>query len=1412
MKTTSHRQVDILDAVSPDSGTGAVNRKRWRRVVRWLLILLTSVFVLVGALLVFLHTAPGKAFVRSRIENTLSKRLTGRVDIGSLDYGFLFSWIRLDDVQVFDRHGQPIAAIDSVQVELNRLSVLDGAPRIPSLTARGVTLSVRQYSDHTTNVTGLINRRMRVQRRVRIQDMAIHDIDIAIHRADGVHAAIRIPTIRGHADMDTVARKAAIEVTQVALSATFHRPDGSTLVAHEFSSTARIDAHGADLSMKLSNIRGLLELVRPTSPRIDIPISIAEATVDRTVHGITAALDLINARPVRADKLAVTLERAHGDQLAIATAKAQGVKLEHLALNSLVGRPVLASDITLDLTGSPHDDGLTLAGRIRTERHAITINGSITTQTGSVPVYELHLTSGRLRADNVLGPALFGPASSIDSAHTDIRIIGRGLDRDALDVRMTGSLAALSVAEFTMTDLQFNIALADRRVHIENLQWHLFGTQVDVRGHAHLDTGDIDAHLALHGHLGDAIADARTTRWRLPRRLPRVGQASLNARIRGQPARTLDIDIDPSTVRVFGGRLDLDGSIRLTGSGNETLQPTDAALQLRMHGLRLHQLAAVAGRRMKHDKARLYGTVHLSGRDNARFNMRIPIVDPPVSVTANGILGGRTLALEYAVRRDGDNAELFHGDAAIPLRGVGGRKRLASHRAAAFNLHAASRAFAEWERLIPLERWPRRLANAELPDGRVSLDVRLAGTPASPTGTLVLAGELDGMVTSGRKKTDTPQAFKLAVHSSAVPAGSRLDVSGGSWTGDAVDSPLVTLGGTADIPHLFVRGVPVPHLAEGTRLRVFADMSPRPPPALSHLIPQLERLPGQVAMRMDVTGTAIALIVEARSVWDKFNTVAGVPGRVVTSFAMRSPSDITADLVIGAPSSPVEVVARISPSKDRVDVKTTMRARGVPFTSVVPAFLVGGRTSADAGHLNWDMTSVLSVDTTHKRPQLSIGTVEGTLDIDGGQLPIPGSERVIHDMQLHVTSSRDALTIRELSARETDTALGAHPPVERSASISAELHWDNLRPRRADITIQAERALLFGPEALGVAESPKAEMSANLRVGADLSTPIPTVSVTIDRLSLSAPDRYVRNHVPLTSSVNNDVLFTDGTDIAPGTFPRPADTTRPALSIDTPVDLDLRIPNPIHVHFAPGDGNVQGDVSIAIRPGRLPSTRGQLELIDANLQILGNPHRLEHGTVTWSDRHPDGILDIAFRGNVSRTFLRHVSAASAGSDGLIVKLEGPLAAPRLSLDGVAGSEIFEAMLAENAGHTRHVTQPDMPAGPTVSAPHVDQHLVLTFIAVNVPHLRLFDRFAAWADPYDSDDAYGRVEHFTGERKSGKHRIEIVSRPPTPGRSQLEVHADRLFIDDRTRSAGVGVRIGSRVGGGVSLFFEWSSRN
>jgi hypothetical protein len=148
----------------------------------------------------------------------------------------------------------------------------------------------------------------------------------------------------------------------------------------------------------------------------------------------------------------------------------------------------------------------------------------------------------------------------------------------------------------------------------------------------------------------------------------------------------------------------------------------------------------------------------------------------------------------------------------------------------------------------------------------------------------------------------------------------------------------------------------------------------------------------------------------------------------------------------------------------------------------------------------------------------------------------------------------------------------------------------------------------------------------------------------------------------------------------------------------------------------------------------------------------------------------------------------------------------------VSLAGAGNGGLEDVMAMNGTGLGVRVTRPDLPASESVQAPRGDQLSIMTFLASNLPHLVFLDRIKAWSDPADS--AYGQIKHVEAERytQGDRARVRAVVRPTVPGRSAAELQYDRMLIHNDRAAVGVGVRAGDRVGGGVGVFFEWSSKD
>ena len=501
-----------------------------------------------------------------------------------------------------------------------------------------------------------------------------------------------------------------------------------------------------------------------------------------------------------------------------------------------------------------------------------------------------------------------------------------------------------------------------------------------------------------------------------------------------------------------------------------------------------------------------------------------------------------------------------------------------------------------------------------------------------------------------------------------------------------------------------------------------------------------------------------------------------------------------------------------------LDVELSARADRKSLRTLVPK-LTRDFPELDAkGTLDWDMKGAVRLASHDGQRRLADAALDGALVLDQATIPIPSTTRRYHSVALRLEAERDGLRIEKLHLEESD-----REKKQRTLDVSGKLAWQNLRPERADLRISARNFLLYGSDLLGKPDAPRAVLTADIAVGSTLDTPRRRVDVTVHQLDLYSPERYEKAHWPEVSNTG-DVVYLDegkaklGRFVVPESKLKPPAPPPPAADPAGGTDVHIRIPKPIRVQKQPFELVAHGELVARIRPGvPKPMVEGVLHVVDGNMSLAGRLHQVsktEESRIYFDREHPAGELDLYVRREPNPVVLRDISKVSARGDDVRLHLTGPLSKPISNVTGVGNADLWDILPVHNAGRVKYATQPDMPATSTAQIPREYDVVLISYMVANLPHNAFLDRVSAWADPYDDRFAYGRIQHLEAERysESGKTRIRAASRPPTMGQSSAELEADYLFLNSPRTKAGMGLTAGSRLGGGPSLFFEWSSED
>ena len=598
------------------------------------------------------------------------------------------------------------------------------------------------------------------------------------------------------------------------------------------------------------------------------------------------------------------------------------------------------------------------------------------------------------------------------------------------------------------------------------------------------------------------------------------------------------------------------------------------------------------------------------------------------------------------------------------------------------------------------------------------------------------------------------------------------------------------------------------------------------------LAPKLEEVLGELGGELRLGGTIKEPTVEGGVELNGVQTIDGHDGhatvelradhdRVSARVELGASGAGPVALAVDAPRSELLELLRSKQGERAAALQIQARADKVPLESVVPKMTRSFPELAVTGMLDWAMDGTVQLASRDGVRSVQDAALTGTMQVQNGAFVIPHTNRRYHGMTLRITSTREALVLNTLQVAERD-----REKENRTIALQGRVDWHNLKPQHVALQMTAADWLVFGGDLMGRPDAPRATLSANLEVAADLTGPRRRVDTWVRSLALRMPDRFDKATWPERTSLG-DVIFLDETTAPGGQLPVPESKRAVAIAQPAPepaapeaksggTDIVVHIPKPIRLQKPPFEFIVVGEVGVTLNAGApKPAVAGVLTIVDGSLALGGRKQTVDPAhtsTITFDAEHPAGALDLYLHYTPHPVVLQDMSGASAGGSEERLHLVGAIAKPVSTVEGVGNADLWDMLPTYNAGRVKFTSQPDMPATQTVQFPRDNDVIMLSYMAVNMPHNLFLNRINVWADPYDDRMSYGRLRHLEADRytEDGKVRIRATARPPTVGQSGAEIEADYLRHNGPRTKAGAGVTAGSRLGGGPVLFWEWSS--
>ena len=1165
-------------------------------------------------------------------------------------------------------------------------------------------------------------------------------------------------------------KQIAIGKLAVSGAATITRPDGSVIAIEDLAIAGKLDARPATklIDLTLDSVVAKLEIAKPEQATKRIDVALGDITLSRGPDAIDVDIAKLAAGALSVEKLGAHVELADGKprgQQAITLGKA---KIDNQELAKLLGREVLVDDIALELSITGPEDKLVIAGGARTRGTSLTIEGSA--DISSTPKYAIAI-SGKGKSTDISPKGKVAVATDLT-----IQIVGAGVTPADLDTTVDIAVGPTTVGQLALDGLTAKATMRAGTYKLEQLAAR--AVEFDLTASAELGADKaVTGKVSIAGSPAKAMKVLAAAGIAIPRKVPTIGHADLQVTAGGKLDGDLAVELAPTKILIAGGSIALAGNATLT---NKKLRAASTKIELAQ--LDLAGLAALAGKPTT-ARGTLNGTIDLTKTadgQHADFGLAIALRNKPLTITAKGGADATSATAHAEVRRTGDRALLAALDARLPLDKQGFQPRGAWR----IKADVANRQLSEIAALL----------GRTLPAGDVAIHADLAGSPAAPTGTIAITANAAAL-------NNVPGKQKVALTATLVPSAGRLAVITKGNIALANQSALATIDGGLTMPFVWNgKQLDKAGLRAGLLVDTTIDIPERPLASLAQVRSKLAELGGTIGGRIVAKGSLKTPSLDARLAWRGYKNAAGTFGET-TLAATGTPATPSITINHGGALLVYADIDRSNP--DRIAIKARTRSAKTPLLPLLPASLAGEKSlgGAKLGTLHWNMDANLALAKTAAGMQVDLAAITGGLDIVGGSFALPSTRRVYKDIGLAVVAEPAGLRIKSLSVRESDLE-----KADRTLRVSGLVSLDKLKAKKVELSLAARDWLVFGGDKFGMIDAPRATASFDIGVAVDLTSPVLGVDATIRSLALRSPDRLERGHFVEKASVSGDVIIVDKTTKL-GRLPvAVASTVAPRKK--RPMDIRIHIPKAIRLEQTPMDVMAKGEVTVAIRED---GTRinGKLTMESGKLDLFGHAHQLLEGSLTFDDAHPQGEMALTFERQLPAVAMRDLARRSGGAR---VTFKGTPSKPRTTLSGSANAAMLEVMAMYNAGRPTIAARPGLPATSLVQAPRGDQLFVLTFMASNLPHLLFLDKINAWSDPFAA--SYGQIANMEAEKYRGKARVRAVVRPArtSPGRSSAELQYDRVLINSDRAAAGVGVRAGDRLGGGVGAFVEWSSKD
>lgn len=742
---------------------------RGKRILKGVLI--TLVVLVVGVPLLALglaHTGFVQNKVRARIEQRAGERLNGKLTIGELEISlFDERTLHLGKVAITDGDGREAVAIDKldVGVDLGKAIKTKGIELdVGSVALDGVRVHVVRYEDGTSNLKNLVKPKPpepekpdepKKDRHIQVRSLAISNVEVTVERPDGTKVVAKNVGVDADLDLRPTRKDVTVNVPSIRAEVAIQKPN-LALAVNGFETGLAVALTGGAGTVTLHPTKAAVALEMKDAPKREIPIDLAGVSVDVAPGELGVKLEnlLLGAMALEALEIdgRMGLDGPEGDQ----RVQLVGLQVTADKLNTLIGKPVLKSDVKLGLKLAGPPEKVIIGGDIDTDGAKVKIAGHVDAGKLKKPKFDVGITIEDVDTSKLLASEKVPPVT-LERLHIGAKgDLDHGVPEAGVDVAI--HLTGLKVKDKVIDDVSIAARMKDRVLTVGPLEAQAFGQRVVSRGSVDLARKLIDMTLTVDADVGDLLARLKAAgmnvKTPLPEKALRLEEGVVEVRVVGHLEGELKAEIDIHGLSLAGGRVfaDIDALLQRhpkpTGDQKAVeLKDLDGKVQLR--SVYLDPLLAWRGKKLKNLTAAVWADIEVHDIPHDPFvrselTVRAQHFDAYRLDPKKPMLTFRTLvrAIPELARIRADLVGTKNADDDEPTRLLKVRGRIPldpeKKKIALYKHWQLDVEIPETQAQTLALYVPEKVADRIPPTGDVRMRVKVRGTPARPEAKMAL--------------------------------------------------------------------------------------------------------------------------------------------------------------------------------------------------------------------------------------------------------------------------------------------------------------------------------------------------------------------------------------------------------------------------------------------------------------------------------------------------------------------------------------------------------------------------------------------------------------------------------------------------------------------------------------------------